>query len=230
MLLVSAQNDVEAAFAELSAAMGEARPQDYDLLDEPLPPAPSTDYSSLLDTAIRERPELAALGADREAALRFAQSEKRLWLPALSAVTSFGVIPSHVPHLPGSYAAAGLNIAFPVFNGHLFAARHTEAELKAQAAAARVKDEQLRVARDLRVAWLDAQTAYHRLDLTAQLLDQASQALELAQARYDIGLSSIVELSQAQLSQTSAQIANVSAKYDYQIQRAALEYQMGRLR
>jgi outer membrane protein len=113
---------------------------------------------------------------------------------------------------------------------HRFSARREEAELKARAADERIKDESLAVSRDLRVAWLNAQTAYDRVDLTRQLLAQAGQAMELAQARYDIGLSSIVELSQAQLAWTSAQISNVSAKYDYQIQRAALEYQMGNLR
>jgi outer membrane protein len=61
-------------------------------------------------------------------------------------------------------------------------------------------------------------------------LDQATQALDLAQTRYDLGLSSIVELSQAQLNKTSAEIASASAKYDYQLQRAVLDYQIGALR
>jgi len=54
--------------------------------------------------------------------------------------------------------------------------------------------------------------------------------LDLAQSRYDLGLSSIVELSQAQLNKTSAEISNVSAKYDYQIQSAVLNFQTGQLR
>jgi len=60
--------------------------------------------------------------------------------------------------------------------------------------------------------------------LTAELATQAERGLELAQARYDLGLSSIVELSQAQLSKTSADIANSTAKYDYQLQRSVLDY------
>jgi outer membrane protein len=68
------------------------------------------------------------------------------------------------------------------------------------------------------------------MDATAQLLDQARQAMELAQARYDLGLSSIVELNQAQLQLTTAEIAVASAKYEYQTLRAGLEYQSGNLR
>jgi outer membrane protein len=66
--------------------------------------------------------------------------------------------------------------------------------------------------------------------LTDQLLQQAQLALDLAQGRYDLGLSSIVELSQAQLNLTSAQIASASARYDYQTQWTVVQYQTGALR
>jgi outer membrane protein len=61
-------------------------------------------------------------------------------------------------------------------------------------------------------------------------VQQATLALDLAQARYNLGLSSIVELSQAQLNLTSSQIANSSAQFDYELQRAVLDYQMGVVR
>jgi outer membrane protein len=44
------------------------------------------------------------------------------------------------------------------------------------------------------------------------------------------GLGSIIELSQAELNQTSAQIAAATARYQYQIQRSSLNFQLGRLR
>jgi outer membrane protein len=54
--------------------------------------------------------------------------------------------------------------------------------------------------------------------------------LNLAQARYTLGLSSIIELSQAQLNLTQAQIADASAKYDYEGATSMLNYQIGNLR
>ena len=56
--------------------------------------------------------------------------------------------------------------------------------------------------------------------------DEANQALDLAQQRYKLGLSSIIELSQAQLNMTQAQIAQASAKYDYAA-ISALNYEIG---
>jgi outer membrane protein len=52
----------------------------------------------------------------------------------------------------------------------------------------------------------------------------------LAQARFKSGLSSIIELSQAELNQSSAQIAEAGARYDYKIRHSALDFQLGRLR
>ena len=86
------------------------------------------------------------------------------------------------------------------------------------------------VSRDVRVAILEAQTGFQRLDLTSQLLDQAPQEQELAESRYNLGLSSIVELTQAQLNKTRAEIEQASARYDYQARMAALRYQTGALR
>ena len=129
--------------------------------------------------------------------------------------------------MPGRYGAIGMNISIPIFNGGLFKARQTEAELKAKAAGAMVNDQQNRVIRDVRVAYLNAATAYDRMALTGELLDQAKLAMDLSQNRYDLGLASIVELSQAQLNLTSAQIANTTARYDYQAQRVEVDFQSG---
>jgi outer membrane protein len=62
------------------------------------------------------------------------------------------------------------------------------------------------------------------------LLKQSQTAFELAQSRYNYGLSSIVELSQAQLNLTSAQIALVGAKYECQAQRLNVDFQIGALK
>ena len=68
------------------------------------------------------------------------------------------------------------------------------------------------------------------MNLSNEFLKQAQLSLDLAQTRYDLGLSSIVELGQAQLNLTSAQIASARARYDYQAQRAILNFQTGALK
>jgi outer membrane protein len=94
----------------------------------------------------------------------------------------------------------------------------------------KLRDEQERIARDVRVAWASAMDAYQRIDLTAQFLRSATLGLQLAQGRYDLGLASIVELTRSQLNVTNAEIENLDAKYDHQIQYAALQFTIGLLR
>jgi outer membrane protein len=93
-----------------------------------------------------------------------------------------------------------------------------------------LKDLENRIVRDAHVAWLNADNAYQRIELGTQLLNRAREPLSLAQQRYRMGLSSIVELTQALLSVTVAEIENANARFEYLLQRSALNYQTGQLR
>jgi outer membrane protein len=230
LLLVQAQNDEKAAYAELANALGLANPQPFELVEEPLPSAPPADPTGLVVQALQSRPDLASARFSYDAAVRYARAERDLWMPTISAAGAAGLTPANQVPLTDRYAAAGINVNIPIFNGFLYSARHQEATLRARAADQDMRDLADRIARDVRTAWLNAGTAYQRLDVTAQLMKQATLALDLAQGRYKLGLSSIVELSQAQLNLTQAQIDDTSAKYDYQIQSAVLAFQTGQLR
>jgi outer membrane protein len=230
LLLLQARNDQAAAFAALAAALGQPDAPAYVLTEEPLPPAPPPDEATLIAQALRDRPDVAAERLARESALRFADAERALWFPTISALGAAGLAPYHQAGINSPYSAIGVNVSVPLTNGGLFSARHAEATLRARAEAERVRDLENRVSRDVRVALLDAQGAFQRLDLTNQLLEQAAQSQELAEARYNLGLSSIVELTQAQLNKTRAEIEQASARYDYQARIAALQYQIGALK
>jgi outer membrane protein len=234
LLLLRAQDSVAGALAELGRAMGSDQPANYQLSDEPLPPAPPATADSVIAQAIGNRPELAALRASRDAAQRFADAEKDLSRPTVSAIATAGYIPyintpASAP-IPPEYEAVGANVNIPIFNGHLFSARREAANQRALEADQHLRDEQDRISRDVRVAWASAKDAYQRIDVTAQFLSQAGLALQLAQGRYDLSLASIVELTQAQLNVTTAEIENLNAKYDYQTQFAALQFTLGLLR
>ena len=229
LLLLQAQNDLKAAEANLATAMGIPGETAFILGEEPMPDPLPDRVESLIRTALQDRPELRDLRLEQSAAERFARAEHALYFPTVGMVGTAGFVPTGQEVIPGRYGAVGVNVTIPIFNGGLFKARTEEARLRAQATNENVRDLENRITRDVRVAYLEATTAYDRLGLTAQLLDQAMLALNLAQSRYDLGLGSIVELSQAQLNLTAAQIANSSARYDYQTQRSVVEYQVGAL-
>jgi outer membrane protein len=80
------------------------------------------------------------------------------------------------------------------------------------------------IARDVRISWQDTNRAFERLSVTQLLREQASLAFDLAQARYNLGLGSIVEFSQADLQKTEADIADTDARYQYRLTQIVLAY------
>ena len=235
LLLIRTQDSVQQSLAELTEALGIEQQQTYTLVDEPLPSSPPADSATLVAQAVQERPELAGLRLERESAYRFERAERDLSYPTVTLEAVGGVIPyihqlTATQPVPNEYEGADVNVHIPIFNGGLFSARREAAHFRAQAAEQRLRDLEQRISRDVRVAWSNSLTAYHQLDVTAELLREATMALDLAQGRYNLGLSSIVELTEAQLNLTQAEVENLSAKYDYQRLNAALQYSIGMLR
>lgn len=228
LLVLDAQNSAQAAMANLNAILGSESDEQYDLVDETPhdPQLAPANVDDLVQLAFRSRPDLAALKDRSLAARQFAAAEHDLKRPTISALAAAGGTPVRADQIQSSwYGAAGANVSIPLFNGFEFSARAKEADLRARAASEQVRNLRDTVARDVRSAVLDAQIAFQRIGVTQQLLDQANTALELAQARYKVGLSGIVELTQAQLAQTQAQIEFTNARYAYQTALAVVRYQ-----
>jgi outer membrane protein len=230
LLLIQAQNDLRSSFAQLAAALGYSDLRTFELADQPVPPAPPSSIADLIQQALKDRPELISQRLDVNSAERYATAERDLKFPTISALGTAGLTPVNEAPLAPRYAAAGFNVNIPIFNGHLYGALESEAKARAQAENQFLRDLQNRIVRDVQTAWLNTNSAYQRLSVTEQLVNEANQALDLAQARYKLGLSSIIELSQAELNQTQARIEEASAAYDYQAQYSMLNYQLGALR
>ncbi len=230
LLLLNAENETQVAMASLNNVLGTDQDRQYTLIDNnPGAPAPAPDDAeAMVKAAFTARPDLAALTDQYLAAKHYATAQRDLWMPTVSALASAGDAPVRDDRIQSSwYFGAGANIGIPVFNGFLYNAEAKEAKFRAQAAQEDVRNLRDMIARDVRTAVLNAQTAYQRITVTQELLDQANFAFDLASARYKIGLSGIVEISEAQLNQTQAQIDNTNALYSYQTALSVVRYEIG---
>ncbi len=228
LLLLDAENAKAGAFANLNALLGFEKQQAYTLVDENAEPAAlSEKLDDLVASAFTSRPDLAALNDQYEAADRFRRAERDLMFPTVAALGTVGDTPVRPDQLSPWFGAVGVNVGIPLFNGFAYSARAHEAGYRAQAAEQQVRDLRDRIARDVQLAYLAAQSAFQRIAVSRQLLQEANLALDLAETRYNLGLSSIVELSQAQLQQTEAAVGSANAQYDYKAALSALRYQTG---
>jgi outer membrane protein len=228
LLLIQAQNGIDDAEAELSTALGFPDAQHFVLTDEPLDLNVAPSPEPLIQEALEHRPELRALHNDEEATQRFAQAQDSAQYPKVTALGAAGITPlANDKDFSKTYYMAGVNVELPLFNGGNLDAHAQEAHLLADASIKDLIDAQNTISRDVRVAWLDLNTARQRIGVTAELVQTAREEVRLADARYRLGTSSIVELTQAELNYTEAQLQDASARYDYQGGRALINFTVG---
>ena len=225
LLLLESRNNFQAALAGLSAVLGYSSEQNFQLVEETGPlPRPAPDVQPLIQQALEQRPEIKALQFRVASAQKFGNAEHGLWRPSVNALGVVGEAPVRDEHIPNWYGAVGVNINIPVFNGFLYNSRAKAADLETEAERQRLRDLQDTISRDVRVSWQDTNRAYERLSVTEQLRQQADLALDLAQARYNLGLGSIVEFTQAELQKTEADIADTDATYQYRLTQMVLAF------
>jgi outer membrane protein len=229
LLLTIAQSNRQTAMVDLLAAIGETSNQEYELQDAGPPEQLSSEAEALIQEALR-RPDIEARRLNLRALRSFADSERRLLYPTLSGSALAGVAPVHSQNLRPRYSSVGVNLSIPILNGGVNDSRRREAELRVQVAEQEIKDLEIRAASEVRKAWQSANDAYLRLAVAAKLQEQARRTVRLAQTRYDLGLSNIVELTQSELSRTAAEISGITARYEYYIRRASLDFVSGSLR
>lgn len=130
---------------------------------------------------------------------------------------------------PNWYGAVGVNLTLPVFTGFRINAQAQEARLRERASEKQAQELSDAIARGVRIAKLSAQTAFRRIGVAEVFQNQTTQALSLAQTRYKLGLSSIVERSQAQVQSTQATVKAINARFDYLLALRSFDYARGLL-
>jgi outer membrane protein len=231
LLLLDARNNADSTMVALDDVLGLDRQEIYELVEGNGPlQSPPLDVDQLIQLGLQQRPDLQVLNYSQQAAIKFSHAQRDQMLPSISAAGTAGTVPIR----PGSqyyvtnwWGAVGVNMNIPIFNGFLYSAQAKEATIRAQAVSEQSRSLRDHIVRDVRISWLTANTAFQRVAVTTELLNQANLALQLAQTRYQLGLSSIVELSQAQFQQTDAAIDNTNTQYQYKLALATLNYQIG---
>ncbi len=228
LFLLETRNNHGASLASLSAILGYPDQQNFQLVEEDTEiTPPPLEVNPLIAEAIQRRPEIAALKNEVESAQKSASAEHDLWRPTVTALGVVGQAPVRDNSIPSWWGAVGVNVNIPVFNGFLYNARANTADLQTDLNRKRLLDFQNNLAREVRDAWQDSNRSFERLSVTQQLREQADLALDLAQSRYNLGLGSIIEFSQAELQKTEANIADTAARYQYRLSEIVLAYTTG---
>jgi outer membrane protein len=189
----------------------------------PLDASPA-DRAKLLNDAIELRPELKmARHSEQAAQFRFDAAD-RSNRPTLSASATGGMRNGFVPNLDETrgYLNAGLSLSVPILTGNRTDGQRREARGDLRAAQERTHDLERTAAGDIDAALADLAAAQARLGNSDTLVDQAKEALALAQTRYTAGVVTNFELLDAQSAARSAELSRLQARYDCVIARQSL--------
>ncbi len=220
---IQADNGVATTRAALSAAIGEPV-GDARLEVRPQAEAPDPRPEEAVERALRARPELTALDLRLRAADASLASARSAWFPVLAAAGQYGWA-GEAPLVHNWQVA--MTLSWPFLNGGADAARVAEQRGAVEQTQAAHAAEVLQVRADVEQAAFAVIEAHARRDASQVLVAQAQENLELAEGRYQAGVGSIVELTDAQAALTSARAQQVRAGYDLATARARLTRAIG---
>jgi outer membrane protein len=180
----------------------------------------------LLDTAFRSRPDLTALQDQAKAMGARIVQYKSDYYPTVNAVGGYSALGTGTP--AANNFNAGIVITWPIFNSFLTTDQIAETRLRQHAILRAIEDLRQEVIAQVHTALLNWQASLQRISRAEKTLAASRAELELAEKRYEAGLTSIIELEDAQRSYTGDDAAYADALYGFSITKAAVDRATGR--
>lgn len=213
--LIRAENNREIARVELANAMGMTSLGERTLAESPSAPLiPLPERGRIQQEAIQNRAELKLLTNQKTAANANLKTAKGSYLPILSGTASIGYADRDFPPA-GSVWGVGLNLTMPLFSGFSSVEQVREASAVISAIEARQSNLKLQIIKEIEIAWLGRNEAAARMVSTEKEVAAAGESRALAEGRYQEGVGSIIEVTDAQSQALDAQTAHIQAMYDY---------------
>jgi len=225
--LVDARNDDEDARVGLDNAMGlsDSAPA-YEPADILTYHTINDSLQVLLETAFRTRPDLTALQDQAKAMGAQIVQYQSDYYPSANAVAGYSALGTGTP--AANNFNAGIVITWPIFNSFLTTDQIAETRLRQHAILGAIEDLRQEIILQVHTAFLNWQASLQRINHAEKTLAASSAELELAEKRYEAGLTSIIELEDAQRSYTDDDAAYADALYGFSITKAAVDRATGR--
>jgi len=225
--LISARSQLKVTLANLSRAIGlETSISIAGVERIELPTIDPAGKAQMLQEAL-QRPEIRSAEFQRKAADYGVKEARKSLSPSLSASADYRWSGNVSPQ--DQQWGMGLSMSWPVFDGSLTRARIDSAKSQLDNSAASLENLRLSVTAELENSITGVSDAVERYDATSYLVQQASESLHLAEARYYAGLSSPIEITDARVEYARARGSQVVSYFDGLIAWSELDRVLGRL-
>jgi outer membrane protein TolC len=231
LAFVQAEYNAEAAHGAMSVAIGWPADQPLKLDAQPVPaevPTLSARMEDLMAEAKRQRPDLIAAFAQRDAAIANVTVARAVGRPSISF--QGGRSWSYVTDVPNqNYNQVGIYVTVPIFSGFNVAYGVRQAQAALESSEANVDQIRLTVTTDVWNGYYSVISANQQLGATATWVKTANQNQEVELGRYQAGVATIIDLLTAQAAAASAAQARISAELAWEVARGQLALALGHL-
>jgi outer membrane protein len=221
--VIRARNAERLGRAALNTAMGVAADTPTQVLDSLVYQPSNLDRARLQDEARRRRPESRQARLRADAAEAVVRRTNRDFLPDITGSAAYGGTRTSLDEA----WSATLSLSWSIFDGGNRIARNREARANLDAAQARVLATELDIQRDVEQAQISVNEAEERIQAARTAVESAQENFRLAQGRFDAGVGTILELTDAQLALTQTQNTETQALADYRIALSNLDRAVG---
>ena len=225
--LIRAENNLELARVELANAMGVPSLESEALAETSAATGMEPERNQVQQAALTNRAELKRLNALKSSAIAGLKTARSGYLPILSGTASVGYADREFP--PGSTVwGVGLNLTIPLFSGFSTVQQEKEAVALLRAVEAQQNNQRLQIVKDVESSWLGVREATARIASTEKEVAAARENQALAMGRYQEGVGSIIEVTDAQSQALDAETSHIQAVYDYFTASARLDRAVGK--
>jgi outer membrane protein TolC len=230
LALIQARNNYQVAQVTLNNAMGLRQNLQYEIEDSLAFKRREITLVEILNTAYEKRPELIQFQARKrlqDAAIKLAKAS---YYPILAGNASYLLRSTGFdnPFYWDTFLGASLN--FPIFSGFSTPAQIDQGQAALRSLQAQEENTKLNIRLEGEQAYLGLKVADEQIKVTERTVGQAQENFDLAKGRYQVGVGSPLEITDAEVSLANARANHIQALYNYKIAEARIEKAMGAFR
>lgn len=223
--LISAENQIRLTRVTLNNAIGMPNAPDYRLEDALLYERYDLSFEDALEQAYAARPDLQAQIKRRESSGQAITLARKGYFPTLTANGNYNYTGTDFP-LQNAWNY-GLNLSIPLFNGFITRYQVSEAQANFGTVSANEQSLRLDIYTQVQQGYVSLRDSSERIKASELAVRQAKENVDLATGRYEAGVGSPLEVTDAIVAQSNAELTHTAALRDYKNAQAAIEKAIG---
>ena len=227
--LLKAKNDFSVSRVNLQKSLGLDYSPDYTLKDDLEVDQVQWNLEDLKKEALAAQPtlnRLRTLVQYWEAQVKVA--ERDYW-PKLGGTANWGRAGTEISSITVNESwNVGVQLTVPIFSGYATRAKVEENRAVLSQAKANARNQELQILSALESGYLNLILAGKQIEVAKEALRTARENLDLADGRYQAGVGTMLEVTDARVSWIQSENDYIQSFYDYRIARYSLERTLGR--